>query len=629
MKTLLRCLWLLPALSAIACLGGPATEDGTWGVGEDPGCDPGADHCWPAADRATLASVRNDIDEIVGVEKSQRSFRLRTALGRTRDLTHKLSTAELASLDELEVGLAQDGTDMTDEAAATAAGAIRSRVIGRLEQGMVQAHFAPITEDVTAIAEGTVGCATTGVGCAGPDDMTPMEIPTTYPQGMQDALNQISSSSLFGKTIVGMLMMNGALDMDYEVENARLFGEYDETTHRIYDSGLSPAARVQRIIERGRNLAGWAGAVAGSEALVPLAGIAISIGHEEYMLFEIHTKMAFRIAQVYGWDIKNGPALISIITLIMEDGLMLEGTDILLSNIAVPLIVRRVGARFGYHTADQIVKNLTGNVSRRLLAIISAKARKKLTEEVVENGAKAVARQLFGWVTFGATIAISAGADYYFTWALGYRIGKAAQRWMGDLMHQGSTYLGSDEARECAFTVWARAASADGQMAEAERKLYQSYMANQYWISETSHFGLAIVEQTAHASTLKDVWDHRGDGAYGQGADECLASTFEDADEEHRMVLLAYVYAMINIDGDVTSAERALYDSYRSALNGPMFRRMDADLMNQIERSVVAEIKIPNADIGREYGLTLEDVIPALATVPAETEAAYRSAGAP
>ena len=45
MKTPIRHLWLLPMLSAIACLGGPATEDGTWGVGEDPGCDSAADHC--------------------------------------------------------------------------------------------------------------------------------------------------------------------------------------------------------------------------------------------------------------------------------------------------------------------------------------------------------------------------------------------------------------------------------------------------------------------------------------------------------------------------------------------------------------------------------------------------------
>jgi len=630
MRSHLRSLLLVPVLGAAACIGmGPATEDGTWGVGEDPGCDPAADHCWPEADRATLVGVRNDLDEIVGVAPADRSFRLRNALGKVRELGHKLTVEETTALGELELRLADGATELGDETAAATAGEIRTRVTGRIEETMVQAHFAPIDEEIVAITEGQLACEQTGVGCAGPTDTTPLEIPTRFPQGMQDALNQISSSSLFGKTIVGMLLMNGALDMNYEVENARLFGEYNEATGEIRDSGLSPAARADRIVERARALAGWAGAVAGAESLVPLAGIAISIGHEEYMLFEIHTKMAFRIAQVYGWDVKNGPALISVITLIMEDGLLLEGTDILLSNIAVPLIARRLGARFGFATADQIVKNLTGNVSRRLLAIISAKARKKLTQEVVENGAKAVARQLFGWITFGATVAISAGADYYFTWALGYRIKNAAQRWLGDLMHQGSTYLGNDAARECAFQVWARAATVDGEMADEERKLYQAYMANQYWLSETSHFGLATREQTAHATTLRMTWENRSDAGFGQDADECLATHFEAADEQHRMTLLAYVYAMVNIDGDITAGERGLYESYRAALNGSMFRRLDADLMNQIERTVVAEIKIPNADVAREYGIRLDDVVPAMSEIPAETTRAYAAAGAP
>lgn len=630
MRSHLNTLLLLPVLGVVACIGmGPATEDGSWGVGEDPGCDPAADHCWPEADRATLTGVRNELDEAVALPSAERSFRLRTVLGRVRDLGHKLGVDEAAALDEIELRLADGAGELSDETTAATVGEIRQRVTGRIEQGMVQAHLAPIDEDITAIAEGELACAETGVGCAGPTDTTPLAIPTRFPQGMQDALNQISSSSLFGKTIVGMLLMNGALDMNYEAENARLFGEYDEATGRIYDSGLSPAARVDRIVGRARALAGWAGAVAGAESLVPLAGIAISIGHEEYMLFEIHTKMAFRIAQVYGWDVKSGPALISVITLIMEDGLLLEGTDILLSNVAVPLIARRLGARFGYSTADQIVKNLTGNVSRRLLAMISAKARKKLTQEVVENGAKAVARQLFGWITFGATVAISAGADYYFTWALGHRVKNAAQRWLGDLMHQGSTYLGNDEARECAFQVWSRAATVDGQVADEERKLYQAYMANQYWMSETLHFGLSTREQTAHAATLRMTWENRADANYGVDADACLGTHFEAADEQHRMTLLAYVYAMVNIDGDVTVAERALYDSYRAALNGGMFRRLDADLINQIERTVVAEIRIPNGDVAREYGIRLDDVVPALTEIPQATTTAYAAAGAP
>lgn len=629
MRSHLRSVLLVPVLGAAACIGmGPQTEDGTWGVGPNPGCDPSADHCWPEADRNAFVDANNGMNEVVGVDPSDRSFRIRTALGRVRDISHKLNANEVAALDEIEVRLA-DQADLSDETAAATVGEIKDRVTGRLQQGMMQAHFAPIESDVVGIAEGNLACEQTGVGCAGPDDTTPIEIPTKYPQGMQDALDQIASSSLFGKTVVEMLLMNGALDMDYEVENARLFGEYDEVNHRIYDSGLSPSARVDRIVERARGLAGLAGAVAGSESLVPLAGIAISIGHEEYMLFEIHAKMAFRIAQVYGWDIKSGPALISVITLIMEDGFLLEGTDILLSNIAVPLIVRKVGARFGYHTADQIVKNLTGNVSRRLLAIISAKARKKLTEEVVENGTKAVARQLFGWLTFGATIAISAGADYYFTWLLGHRIKNAAARWLGDLMHQGSTYLGNDAARECAFQAWARAATVDGRVSDEERKLYKAYMANEYWLSETLKFSLAPSEQQAHATTLRTTWENRSDPNFGQEADECLATHFEGADEQHRVTLLAYVWAMVNIDGDITTPEHDLYDRYRTALTGGMFRRLDADLMNQIERTVTAEIKIPGADVAREYGIRLDDVVPAMATVPAATESAYTAAGAP
>ena len=91
MRNALSVLLLVTALSSPACLGsGPVTEDASWGVGEDPGCDPTAEHCWPEADRATLTGIRNDVNEIVGVAAQDRNFKLRAALGRTRELDRNI-----------------------------------------------------------------------------------------------------------------------------------------------------------------------------------------------------------------------------------------------------------------------------------------------------------------------------------------------------------------------------------------------------------------------------------------------------------------------------------------------------------------------------------------------------------
>ena len=59
-----------------------------------------------------------------------------------------------------------------------------------------------------------------------------------------------------------------------------------------------------------------------------------------------------------------------------------------------------------------------------------------------------------------------------------------------------------------------------------------------------------------------------------------------------------------------------------------MIRRLDATLMDQIQRTVLAEVHLPDGDVAREYGIELTDVVAAL-RAPSATQTAYREGGAP
>jgi hypothetical protein len=421
-------------------------------------------------------------------------------------------------------------------------------------------------------------------------------IPARWPAGVRDAVGQIAGAGVLGQALATLLVTSGVLDSDYAALNAGL------------DPSTSIEARVDRIVDDAENASTWAGAVTGAETLVPFAGIGISIAHEEWWMLTIHVKMMLRIGQLYGWDLTDGATLLAALSIVMQDGLLPDGTDVVVPSVTAPVLMRQSRTRFGVWTASRVGSFLALKAGRWIVQMLQRRAAERLTTQVVRAGSKAVAQQVLGWLTAGAGIAIGAVGDRLLTTILGRRAAQTGKRWLGDLAREGSVYAADDSARACAFEAFAAVATSDGALSDLELRLYQALVARPVWTWD---------EQVDRAQTLWALADRARSPALA-----CVDRAFGGQPGRERRTLLAATFALAAIDGRETQAERAVHDDLRRRLEGTVFAPLDASLVDQNERTIRAEIALPNSDLGREVGLTIEDVIPAF-SVPAQTASAF------
>jgi hypothetical protein len=598
---------LVPGLilvAAASCVGdGLETESWRARIGDAASCDPADAGCWPERDRAALARVLRLVDTGGGSSSTRRTEALCDAARRLdADLGHKLEAAERAVLAEAQVDLcgpAPDEPTLLPTAARLSAGGLR-----RLEGEMVRAYMAPVAEAIDALADAPscLQCAAVVPGAA----VAAVAIPERWPAGVRSAIAEIAGAGVFGQALATMLVTGGALDLDYGRENAILFGELDAETGAIVGSGLSIEARVERIVDDAEAAATWAGAVTGAETLVPIAGIAVSIAHEEWWMLAIHVEMMLRIATVYGWDLTDGPTLLAALSIVMQDGLLPEGTDVVVPSVTVPIVMRQAGTRFGVWTAGRVGSFLTLKAGAWIVTMLRRRAATALTSQVVRQGGKAIAQQVLGWLTAGAGIVIGAVGDRILTTVLGRRAAHTGKRWLGDLHRESSPFVGDATARGCAFRTFAAMVVADGALSALEERLYGALVARPIWTGDTHSFVAGPAEQAERAQALRAA-------VQADGAEPCrVRATFGDAPGAERRTLLATTFALAAIDGVVQREERALQDELGAALEGGIFAPLDVSLVEQIERTIGAEVALPQSDVGREAGLTLEDVVPAL-----------------
>jgi hypothetical protein len=371
-------------------------------------------------------------------------------------------------------------------------------------------------------------------------------------------------SGLIGAAMVSMYRATGVLSRDYEVINAQNFGEEIDADGRIRPSGLTREAKAEHIIRKYTAASAAVGAGAGVVALVPIAGTALSITGETFLLLKLHAQMAFEVAAVYGWDIREDDNLYLLSMMLMGEGLATEAADVIISNLVVPLLAKRLAAKFGVTLGAEVAKNVANRSVSLLVQFFSRKAQERIATEALEGTARGIGQTVLGWATLGAAVLVSAAVDAAVTWRLGKSVEVMSKRWLSDLMFEGSTYLADNGARDCAFRGIASMAWRDGEISEEEKNLFVAFLAKPYALDEQTWFLLAEDEVQRQAGMLAS-WNEADSLADTQA---CLEDQFQGSSSSHRVSLLGHLYSTMLIDGATTDAETALYDTYRDGLDG-------------------------------------------------------------
>ena len=608
--------------------GGPAgSENEEYGLGakaDDGGCDPGADFCWPSEDLAAMrvyARVQRDLMLEIGDADAA----LDTLIEIARSIDHRLTDDELESLAQLEAVAARPPNPFLGRRAMDLATDLERTVMRRPIGTYYAAHMVQVGAQATAESspadESGPSDYATGDGELEPGDGSG----DGYTEGMRQSLDMLSDAGALGHAYRVILELSGVLEEDFDVINAENFGSYDAQNQTFIPLGLSREERTNRIVEEYQRAAGFVGLVAGAESLIPIAGVPISIAHETYKLFELHTRMAFEIAAVYGWDIREGRNLFRVATMMLSEGSLAEMADVLASNVAIPLIARAVARRLGIELSDTLAKQLAQRSLAQIMRIFTRSSQEAIAEAAITGGAKAVGRQLFGYATLGLAVLASGAIDYAVTGLVGRHVELVAKRWVADLMLEGATYLGRPEARDCAFETIATMAWSDGRLDDLEWRYFVALTAKPYQIDERAWQILTSSERRRHGATLAQQQDERGQPA-------CVDTRFGRSQPTHRMALLAYVYGMAVVDSHFDAREEALYSELRDSLEGRRIfgpARINDVHMDYIERAVYLMLQPGVVDVGEEYAeltsrLMSSDVIGYMAESDPDAEADVR-----
>ena len=596
-------------------------------------CDAGGDFCWTTEDAANAKVIGALVQDVsLGVGDAQ------TALGmiaeRARSLSHKLSADQIAAIADAEAAIAELGPQADLEEAGPVLQQLDEQVLSTLMGTFFQTGMVASSAGLLA-ADGAFDGPTPPV----PDELTDdgMFDPDRYnnphySEGMRQSLQMFADQGPIAQLFLWVIEHSGVLERDYEVVNAETFGVYDAETKSIIPLGLSRHDRARQIVEDYRAATFWVGLGAGAISAVPIPGIGVvGVGYEMKKLFELHTRMALEIAAVYGWDIREGRTLFRVLGMLFEEGIVAEGADVLISNVLVMALSKQLAARIGGRVGKAILKEIAENMAERSIqALFGAMTRtfqRKLAEQAAKGGLKAAGIQLVGVATLGIGAFISGAADYVVTEMLGHRLMLQASQWVSDLMLEGATYMSRPRPQACAFEALATVAWSDGELTAREENLYQAFLAKPYNFDEQAWFYLEPELRCRYAAVLAEVGE-RAQAGETLEVPSCFDDQFRNTDSQHRMSLLAHVYAMTMVDTWQDDREIALYGSMREDMDG-FWNGLNDSQMDYVERAVSVLMKPSVLDLGPEYQDLLEEVLPEdlheyLAAPVPSTAAAYQ-----
>lgn len=556
----------------------PAEADEPFALGgkADAACPSSATLCWSGDDIEIAKAMLDLKDEVLFGHQPKAS--LGALLEHANYLEHKLTDAQLEALDEVAAMTAQlpDGDVDIPELALDEAGQpvselpaghyrdavgvlakLEAEVTGDLMGAYIAANMVQLGQFSDASINGKADDTTPG------EEQDFSDVEGITPD-MQRSLQLMYDSGVIGAAMVTMYKATGILEKNYEVINAENFGEVIDAEGHIRPSGMTREAKAKYIVRRYIAASAAVGAGAGVVALVPVAGTALSITGETFLLLKLHAQMTFELAAVYGWDIREGDNLYLMSMMLMGEGLATEAADVLISNFLVPLLAKRLAARFGVTLGEQVARNVANRSIGLLVNFFSRKAQEEIATAALEGTARGIGQTILGWATLGAAVLVSAAVDAAVTWHLGNSVQVMSKRWLSDLMFEGSTYMAENAARDCAFRGMAAIAWRDGQISEEEKNLFVAFLAKPYALDEQTWFHLSADEVQRQADMVAS-WTTADSLAQTQS---CLEDEFQSASSSHRISLLGHVYSMMLIDGQTADAEEALYAGYRDGLDG-------------------------------------------------------------
>jgi hypothetical protein len=487
-------------------------------------------------------------------------------------------------------------------------------VLADLEQNVLRrvsaAHYAAFMVPVGRRAErdlaGRADDPDDEGGAADPDSDNPL-----YTDGMRESLRLLRDNGALGKGYAWMLEASGVLERDYDVVNASNFGTYDRNHDVVIPLGLSRDEQVDQIINHYKWAAGQVGVVAGAEALIPIAGVPISIAHETYALFRLHAQMAFEIAAVHGWDIREGRNLFTVSLMVMTVGAITEVADVFAANAIMPILARSLAARLGVTLPlHQLERELAERSVTLLLRIFTRRSQEQIAGAALRQGARGVASQVLGYATLGLAVLASGALDYAATLYVGRHVETTAKRWFADMMLDGTSYLSAPSPRDCMFDAFAAMIWADGVATEREKNMFMAMLNKPYRMDERTWIRLASSEATRHSRDLAAARD-RTDSM--RVALECAEDEFQRSMPRHRLALLGHLYAMANVDTEESPEERAFYDRFTAEVDGSGWfdgSALDMEQLQYVERSVYVTVYPGAIDVASEHREAVASIVP-------------------
>ncbi|MBW2464826.1 MAG: TerB family tellurite resistance protein [Deltaproteobacteria bacterium] len=618
---------LLSACAAPTGTENPADADIDFGIGskaDEGGCDRASDLCWTSADADTMRLLMR-LENDVLLQEGHMPTALGTIVGLARQVEHKLDDQELEQLTRLDATVAALPRDMASEDAVGVLADMQASVLSRVKA----THYAAFMVPIGRRAERDLAGGADDPTDTGADDGADSDNPF-YTVGMQESLRLLRDNGALGKSYAWMLEASGVLERDYTVVNANNFGTYDADHDVIIPLGMSRDEQVDRIVNHYKWAAAQVGVVAGAEALIPIAGVPISIAHETYALFRLHAQMAFEIAAVHGWDIREGRNLFTVSLMVMTVGAITEVADVFAANAILPIVARTLASRLGVTLPlHQLERDLAQRSVTMLLRIFSRKSQQKLAGAALRQGVRGISSQLLGYATLGLAVFASGALDYAATVAVGRHVETIAKRWFGDMMMDGTSYLAGPSPRDCMFKAFDAMIWADGTLAEREKNLFMAMMNKPYRTDESTWLHLAPTERIRHSRNLaaaRDQTDTMRDAL------TCAENEFQRTMPRHRMALLAHLYAMANVDTEEHPEERAFYDRLTAQIDGHGWfdgSELDIDQLQYVERSVYVSIYPGVIEVGSEHSEAVaailpEEVMPFLATPGVEVSRDFR-----
>ena len=560
MRALLSLLILLP-IATIGCAEAPDPADspaepsfGLPGKADEGGCDSTSPLCWTSDDARALRVLQEREDAVLlGLDDAtDDALALVSAIDA---LAHKLPPVSAEMVEALRSQAAAMPAEAPTEDRAIFVGLAREVGTAHLIGGFFAAH----SVDLAQRAEAGDKRDDAAADPTEDDGLTP---------DMRDSLRLLTDSGIFGRIYATLLRHSGVLERQYSPwDEAFPFSEPRE-------------GRARRIVDRFQRASIAAAIIGNLEALIPYAGIAISVPHEALMLFRYRARMVFELAAVYGLDVREGHNLLLAMGAYTGATELADARVLTAATMAIPLLAQ-AAARAGRvvwppdRLAAAILHAMSGMLQR-----FSARGAEILARLGQRAALRGAGRQILGYATFGLALIGEVAATAATTGRIGRHAAAMMRPWGGGMFTVGAEWLDNPTVRECAMALLGSAALADGTRHPDELALI------------AAHIDRHIFVVGEWRPMMRDDWAYgRALAALSTDPATCFEHAFVGRPTDERLTVLSWALVTMAIDGRLDEVELTRYAEWTHALRGDGYWFDGAELEDEELEAVRTRIE--------------------------------------